>query len=83
MTTFEKLTKRINDELDIEVAESSLHRTYANCWLRAAGAFAWEGHVVGYPDLIVGSCESATELLKAKKIAVVGDHFKELEICSE
>lgn len=83
MTTFEKLAKRINDELDIDVAVPSLHRTYANYWLRAAGVFVWEGHVVGYPNLIIGSCESATKLLKAKKIAVVEEHFNELELCSD
>lgn len=83
MTTFEKLAKRIEEELNIEVNISSLHRTYANYWLRCAGAFVWEGNVLGYPTLRIGSCESATTLLKARKIGIVGEHFNEIEICSE
>lgn len=83
MTTFEKLAKRIEKELNIEVDTSSLHRTYANYWLRAAGAFVWEGNVLGYSTLKIGSCESATTLLKAKTIGIVGERFNEIEICTD
>ena len=83
MTIFEKLAKRINEELNIEVKTSSLHRTYAGYWLRSAGAFVWEGEVLGFPTLKIGSCESATALLKAEKIKIVEEHFNEIEICSD
>lgn len=83
MTTFEKLAKRISEELNIEINTSSLKRTYAGSWQREAGAFVWEGCVYGYPLLRIGSCESATTLLKARKIGIVGEHFNEIEICSE
>lgn len=83
MTTFEKLAKRISEELNIEINTSSLKRTYANYWQRKAGAFVWEGCVYGYPLLRIGSCESATALLKAEKIGIVGEHYNEIEICSE
>lgn len=83
MTTFEKLAKRISEELNIEINPSSLKRTYAGYWQREAGAFVWEGCVYGYPLLRIGSCESATTLLKAKKIGIVGESFNEIEICSE
>ena len=34
MTTFEKLAKRISEELNIEINPSSLKRTYAGYWQR-------------------------------------------------
>lgn len=82
MTIFEKLAKRIEKELNIKVDTSSLRRTYAGYWQRESGAFSWEGCVYGYPLLRIGSCESATTLLKARKIGIVGEHFNEIEICS-
>lgn len=83
MTTFEKLAKRIKDELDIEVVTSSLHRTYAGYWLRAAGAFVWEGDVCGYPSLKIGSITPATQLLKEERLAIVEDRYNEIEIIGE
>ena len=83
MTTFEKLAKRIKEDLDIEVNTSTLHRTNVGYWQRAAGAFVWEGSVFGYSTLKIGSCESATALLKAEKISVVEYRFNEIEICSK
>ena len=83
MTTFEKLAKRIKDELDREVVTSSLHRTYAGYWLRAAGAFVWEGDVCGYPSLKIGSITPATQLLKEERLAIVEDRYNEIEIIGE
>lgn len=83
MTTFEKLAKRIREDLGIDIEIHSLHRTYAGYWQREAGAFVWEGCVYGYPLLRIGSCESATTLLKAEKIGIVREHFNEIEICTD
>jgi len=83
MTVFEKLSKKIKEDLNIDVLTSSLRRTYAGYWERKSGAFVWYGNVVGYPSLKIGSCESATELLKAKKLVINNNGFNEIEICSD
>lgn len=84
MTTFEKLAKRIKDELNIEVNPASLKRTYAGYWQKAAGAFVWKGYVYGSShQKTIGSIESATKLLKEKRLVVVEESFNEIEIIGE
>lgn len=82
MSVFQKLSIRIKEDLNIDVDVSSLHRTYAGSRQKAAGMFLWEGNINGISTMRIGSCESATELLKAKKLVIVAQKFREIEICS-
>ena len=85
MTTFEKLVKRIKKDIDLNVDIKSLNRTYAGKLLKSSGAFSWEGKLLNRGLITIGSCYSATELLKSKcKLVSSADRFGlEIEIYQE
>lgn len=82
MTSFEKLAKRIKEELNIEIKPSSLHRTYAGYWQLRAGAWSWVGELATSQDIpcYVGSCETVSNLLRAKKLDCGYINVYEIEI---
>ena len=61
-----KLARRIEDELGIEV-EPHIHRVYAGYIQRGEGAWSWFMYVRG-GVIIVGSQDTATKVLNAKKL---------------
>lgn len=65
MTTFEKLQKRIQKDIGITLV--NFRRTYAGHYQKSAGNWLWSAYDVESTAHDVGSCYSATELLKSKK----------------
>jgi hypothetical protein len=63
MTTFEKLAIRIERDCGIQLV--NFRRTYVGFWQKGNGAYVWTAN---YKDSVheVGSCETATDLLKSK-----------------
>lgn len=65
MTTFERLAKRIKSDTGIELI--NFRRTYAGHWQKSNGNWIWGAYDAENSAHDVGSCISATELLKSKK----------------
>lgn len=65
MTTFEKLAKRIEKDTGIKLVR--FRRTYAGHWQKANGNWIWGAYNAENDAHEIGSCYSATELLKSKK----------------
>jgi len=65
MTTFERLAKRI--EKDTGVKLHRFRRTYAGHWQKSNGNWVWGAYEIDNEANDVGSCYSATDLLKSKK----------------
>ena len=66
VSTFAKLQKKIFDELGIRAGR--FKRTYAGHWQRKQGAFVWEA--ITDKGTIIGSIETASELIKAKHLMI-------------
>jgi len=64
MTTFEKLQARILKDLGIEITPPK--RTYVGYWQRANGNWVWQSSYKDSPEKDIGSCFTATELLRSK-----------------
>lgn len=67
MTTFEKLQKRIKEELGLDLVEFG--RCYPGYWQRAQGAWSWGARYNISGTKWIGSQWSATKCLKAKRLA--------------
>lgn len=65
MTVFERLQKRI--EKDTGVKLINFRRTYAGHWQKSQGGWIWGAYNAENSADDIGSCYSATELLKSKK----------------
>lgn len=65
MTTFERLAKRIKKDTGIELI--NFRRTYAGHWQKSNGNWIWGAQDAENYANDIGSCYSATELLKSKK----------------
>lgn len=81
MTKWQKLRKRLKEELNIET-EDIFDRTYAGRHQRSMGAFVWTTLKKGCPIGCIGSRWSMTNLLKAKYLCAVTGHG-DLEIIPE
>jgi hypothetical protein len=77
MTTFEKLAKKIKNDLGIDV--ENISRTYAGNYMKGSGAFVWCGNEVGRNNDI-GGCDTATETLKKDKLETLYHGTGRLEI---
>lgn len=66
MNSFEKLQKRLHEELGLEV--ENLRRTYSGRNQLSTGSWCWVGNRKGSIQEI-GSTNSVSSLLKAKKLA--------------
>jgi len=64
MRTFEKLAKRIKEDMGIELVD--FYRTYAGINMKSSGAFVWAAKIKG-SNKEVSSTVTATELLKRKE----------------
>jgi hypothetical protein len=65
LTTFERLAKRIKKDLGIDLI--NFRRTYAGHHQKSAGNWIWGAYNAENAADDIGSCYSATELLKSKK----------------
>ena len=65
MTTFEKLQKRIEKDTGIKLIK--FRRTYAGHWQKSNGNWIWGAYNSENEADDIGSCYTATELLKSKK----------------
>jgi hypothetical protein len=69
MTKWQKLRKRIKDELSI-TANGTFKRLYSGFWQRSAGAMTWITRSDDDDSVQVGSAFTVTQLLKANKIGL-------------
>lgn len=69
MTKWQRLRKRIKDELGI-VANGTFKRLYPGFWQRSAGAMTWITRSDDDKSVQVGSVFTVTQLLKAKKLGL-------------
>lgn len=69
MTTFEKLQARIEKDTGIKLV--NFRRIYAGHWQRSNGSWLWGAYDAENSAHDVGSCYTATELLKSKKPLVL------------
>lgn len=70
MTPVERLMKRLRTIPDVRLPETAeFHRIYAGTRQREAGAWSWE--IVDNHVTVLASYASVTELLRAKRLAVV------------
>lgn len=84
MTVFNRLKKRIRDEIGYDIAD--IQRTYAGQNLKSAGAFVWFGWVVINGERTykrIGSSWPASELIKKKYRLVIDDSWGDLDIIPE
>ena len=72
MSKWQRLRKRIKEELGIEL-EEEFTRLYPGYWQRSRGAWSWEAKRPAGARLPVGSQWSMTELLKADKLTAYQD----------
>lgn len=63
MTTFERLAIRIEKDCGLKLTD--FRRTYVVYWQKSNGAYVWTARVKDSTKEI-GSCETATDLLKSK-----------------
>ena len=83
MTTFERLAKRIEKDTGYKLIK--FRRTYAGHWQKSGGNWVWGAYDAENEANDIGSCETATELLKSKKPLVYyepGFPYSN-EICSQ
>ena len=83
ITAFQRLAKRIYKDLGLDIDTTSFRRTYAGKWLKKGGAFSWTCRLKGNRIIEVGSCWSASELLKRKSPLTMNMDGYEIEIFSE
>jgi hypothetical protein len=78
MNVWEKLSKRVANELGINLCD--FERLYPGYWQRKSGAWSWRAKcdLDGFKD--IGSTFSARELLRAKKIEVYYPYLQEPEL---
>jgi hypothetical protein len=69
MTKWQRLRKRIKDELGI-TANGTFKRLYPGFWQRSAGAMSWITRSDDDDSVQVGSAFTVTQLLKANKIGL-------------
>ena len=72
MSKWDKLRKRIREELGIKL-EEEFTRLYPGYWQRSRGAWSWLSRRPAGAHLSVGSQWSMTELLKAKTLTAYQD----------
>jgi len=65
MATFEKLQKRIKKDTGITLIK--FRRMYAGHWQKSNGGWVWGAYDEENEANDIGSCYTATELLKSKK----------------
>lgn len=68
MTTFEKLTVKVKQHLGIDI--ENVRRVHSGRNMKASGANSWTSNQVG-SLMEIGSCHTATDILKAKKLKLV------------
>ena len=73
-TTFDKLQKRLMDDLGLSAKD--FRRTRCGKWERSSGAWSWDAVDASTGQRTVGSQYSATELLKSKKMSIYQDDTK-------
>ena len=85
MTVFEKLAKRLKDDLGLKVKPDSLQRTYCGYWQLKAGAYSWIGYLDCESSIMVGSCDTASDCVNKKyKLEMSWEHYHtEIEISAE
>lgn len=76
MTIFQRLQKRLHNECHIDAYD--FKRTRAGINQRRAGAFLWEAKAK--QTWTIGSCDTATDCVKAKSLEVIVNPFCEIEI---
>jgi len=69
MTTFERLAKRIEKDTGLKLV--GFRRTGAGYWQKAQGSWVWAAYNSENLAHDVGSCYTATELLKSKEPLVL------------
>lgn len=79
MKPFDKLAKRLKDDLGIEVEEGSLKRTYAGRNMLSAGGWSWVGTQKGSP-MTIGSIDTVANCISKKNKLV---YWKYGEIIAE
>lgn len=83
MTVFQRLAKRIYKDLGVDLDTTSFRRTYAGKWLKAGGAFSWTCRLKENGLVEVGSCWSASELLRSRTPLTMSRDGMEIEIFPE
>lgn len=85
MTVFEKLARRIKDDLGLEVRPDSLQRTYHGCWQLKAGGYSWIGYLNSERPILIGSCDTASDCVnKRYKLEMLEKNFNtEIKIFAE
>jgi hypothetical protein len=78
-----KISERLFDKLEgmgLRPAELP-KRIRAGYWQRSNGAWRWSCPTIDH--LEIGSCDTMSDVLKAKKVSTVCPHFGDIEISVE